>query len=820
MDSGQTSGPSCPARADLHLHSKYSNRPSEWFLRRIGAPESFTEPAEIYRRCRSAGMDFVTIADHNSIRGALEIAALPGTFLSSELTTYFPENGAKVHCLVSGITSRQFEDLQKARENIYDLQAYLQAHGIFHAIAHPLYRVNDRLSVEEFEKLILLFNCFEGINGSRNGRACAVAAAIFRSLDQELIERLADRHGIPPTGDRPWDKILTGGSDDHGGLYCAGAYTETPAAGTVFDFLEHLQAGRCRPGGGDGSSLQLAHSLIHIAHDYLRRRLGSHGHGATLVSILFRDLAGFREEVRPVSPLRTAVRRLAGPLVRRHRLRQMSETERLLIEEFQAIAGSARPVGALTNSTPEERFALFARLVHQLSLIFLKRALERLRAGSLLDAVQSLGSLAPVLLGVAPYLTAFSTQHKDNAFLRELCACYPAGRPALQGRGGTAWATDTFRDVNGVAKTVRHLAGLAHNSGRPLTVLTALAGVVEAPFPLCNFAPLESFSLPEYPELTLAVPPVLDILRRIEEQDFEEIIISTPGPLGLTALFACHLLGIPAKGIYHTDFPYYIEKWTEDEAMGEATRRFMSWFYGRMEVVFVPSRAYVGELVGLGIDPGRIQVLPRGVDLRDFNPGFRDERFFDRFGLGGAEFRFIYVGRISTEKNLRVLLEAFRMLAAAGVAAELAVVGDGPDLAALRAAYGQMPGLAFTGYLEREALAGAFASAHALVFPSTSDTFGNVVLEAHASGLPAIVSDRGGPQEIVRAFDSGLVVHAERPEPMAAAMRSLMSDHRLYGRLRERALASAAASSWDSILEKLCPASVPAPDPPPLVVHS
>ncbi|MFA7368945.1 MAG: PHP domain-containing protein, partial [Kiritimatiellales bacterium] len=105
--------------ADLHVHSKYSDRPSEWFLRRIGSPESFVDPQALYRTCRERGMDYVTITDHNKISGALEIAHLPGTFLSSELTTYFTENNSKVHCLVWGITEKTFRDLDELRPNIY-----------------------------------------------------------------------------------------------------------------------------------------------------------------------------------------------------------------------------------------------------------------------------------------------------------------------------------------------------------------------------------------------------------------------------------------------------------------------------------------------------------------------------------------------------------------------------------------------------------------------------------------------------------------------------------------------------------------------------
>ena len=215
------------SKADLHIHSKYSNRPSEWFLRRIGAPESFMEPLEVYKACKEAGMDFVTVSDHNCIDGALEIAHLPGTFISSELTTYFPENGCKIHCLVSGITEKQFNEMGGLRENIYDLQQYMLQNRIIHTIAHPLYRVNDKLTPELFEKLLILFNRFEGINGSRVPRACDIGNAIFTNLTPEYISELADRHKLTPVGLEPWNKTLTGGSDDHGGLYAASAYTVT-----------------------------------------------------------------------------------------------------------------------------------------------------------------------------------------------------------------------------------------------------------------------------------------------------------------------------------------------------------------------------------------------------------------------------------------------------------------------------------------------------------------------------------------------------------------------------------------------------------------
>ena len=194
MSSPRTSPGRIPAmhdasvsKCDLHVHSKHSDRPSEWFLRRMGTPESFVEPQEVYRNARQAGMDFVTISDHNCIRGALEIAHLPGTFISNEVTTYFPENGSKVHILVSGINEEQFRMIQELRADIYRLQEYLMGEDIICSVAHALYRVNGRLTIDQFERLLLLFPRFELINGSRDRRAADLLGAILGNLTPEMI---------------------------------------------------------------------------------------------------------------------------------------------------------------------------------------------------------------------------------------------------------------------------------------------------------------------------------------------------------------------------------------------------------------------------------------------------------------------------------------------------------------------------------------------------------------------------------------------------------------------------------------------------------
>ncbi len=164
--------------------------------------------------------------------------------------------------------------------------------------------------------------------------------------------------------------------------------------------------------------------------------------------------------------------------------------------------------------------------------------------------------------------------------------------------------------------------------------------------------------------------------------------------------------------------------------------------------------------------------------------------------------KFVYVGRVSKEKNLDALLEAFVELRRGGAAAQLAIVGDGPLLPALKDRY-RRDDVVFTGFLAGETLAAAYASADAFVFPSTTDTFGNVVLEAQASGLPVIVSNQGGPAETVEHETSGLIFDAAEPGSLKRAMLRLLDDGPLRRRLAAGALANSRNSSWRQVLDHL-----------------
>src|SRR5712691_6028612 len=156
------------SRCDLHLHSKFSDRSEDWLFRRFDFPDSYSDPLELYWRAKAVGMDFVTITDHDTIEGGLAISKYHDSFLSEQVTTYFPQDPCKINLLVWGLSKAQHAEICRLRDNIFDLQTFLQKETLAHAVAHPLYSINGKLSTSHLERLTLLFQHFEGVNGLRD----------------------------------------------------------------------------------------------------------------------------------------------------------------------------------------------------------------------------------------------------------------------------------------------------------------------------------------------------------------------------------------------------------------------------------------------------------------------------------------------------------------------------------------------------------------------------------------------------------------------------------------------------------------------------
>jgi glycosyltransferase involved in cell wall biosynthesis len=275
--------------------------------------------------------------------------------------------------------------------------------------------------------------------------------------------------------------------------------------------------------------------------------------------------------------------------------------------------------------------------------------------------------------------------------------------------------------------------------------------------------------------LKLNFPPILDVMDYIEREGFTRIHISTPGTVGLLGLLIARMMNIPVAGTYHTDIPQYVRSLTNDEFLEQAAWSYMIWFYGQMEEVMVPSTGTREQLLSRGLPPERMKPLPRWVDTKAYSPEMRNPSFWKCRGIGLGRVVLLYVGRISREKGLEMLVDAFKELIDDGSSLALAVIGDGPYREEMEASLSGYPAL-FTGYLAGEQLQTGYASADLFVFPSATDTFGNVVLEAQASGLPVIVSDEGGPHELMIDGETGLVFRAGSTRELSASIKLMASD--------------------------------------------
>ncbi len=792
------------SKCDLHIHSRYSARSEEWLFRRFDFPDSYSDPKELHRQLLERGMDYVTITDHDTIEGCLRISELPQSFISEQVTSNFPQDTCKIHILVWGISEAQHADIGVVRDNIFSLQRYLQAGQIAHAVAHPLYSINGKLEASHLERLILLFKHFEGINGLRDALLSELAQTLFSSLTPDKIDKLAEQHNLAPTHAEPWRKIFIGGSDDHGGMFVASAYTETPPVDSIEKFLEHVREGQCKAQGQSGTPLALSHGFYNTVSCFIQDRFHEKlGTNATLLEQMFSRFMEGRDPTEftlaeKVSFIAQGV--LSGKIFELAKPANMSLWKELSGYFAQAEVKAKLAEDLNTVTEPERRAFLMANLVaEQLAFRFFQKFVQQITAGNMVESMQALSAIAPILVILTPYIYGFHSQAPSRKWLRHIFEELTGQLPAVLQNRKRAWFTDTLEDVNGVATTIRKMTAAGAAAGKELIVVTSRRELQIDDIPIKNFRPIGEFELPEYELQKLSFPPILQMLDYIQRERFTEIIISTPGPIGLTALLAAKMLNLQTSGIYHTDFPQYIRILTEDSFLESVAWHYMHWFYGQLDTVFVNSDEYRQSWIKRGLDPAKLEIFPRGLDTELFTPARRDPAFWEKFGPTNGDVRLLYVGRISKEKDLDVLAKAYRQLRDEGLSIQLLIVGHGPYSEALSET---IPDAIFTGYLRGKELATAYASADVFAFPSTTDTFGNVIIEAQASGVPVIVSDSGGPKELVENNKNGLITKSHDVEDFTRAIRELVVDPALRERMGNRARQSVIDRTWPSAFRK------------------
>lgn len=354
-----------------------------------------------------------------------------------------------------------------------------------------------------------------------------------------------------------------------------------------------------------------------------------------------------------------------------------------------------------------------------------------------------------------------------------------------------------FDKVNGVTTTLNAVLDHAPE-GQRLRIYTAGAIGCDEP----RYLSLRSVGMPIpfYGEMRMYVPRLRAYQARARQDQIDVIHLTTPGPIGLAALYVASRLQIPLVGSFHTDLAAYTATLSGSERLGRLMREFMRWPYGRCQRVLVPSEDTRRLLIGARGDARKITVWSRGVDTTHFRPERRSAQLRESWHVDHRRPAILYVGRVSREKGLDQLVPLHHRLLERGIQHRLVIVGQGPMLDELRE---RLPDAVFTGVLSREAVATAFASADLFVFPSRTDTAGNVVLEAQASGLPVVVSTAGGPSENMLVHRTGLTCGTTDPDEWAAAVATIMRTPARRHDMSEAARQYALSRQWAQALRPL-----------------
>ncbi len=351
-----------------------------------------------------------------------------------------------------------------------------------------------------------------------------------------------------------------------------------------------------------------------------------------------------------------------------------------------------------------------------------------------------------------------------------------------------------FPQINGVSRTLDRLVRHLRQQGDEIQLLIPRYDALsDVPDDSVEIRPFDGVRFPLYREVLLPFTRTATVEKALEAFAPDLVHIATEGPLGLAALRAARRLGLPVASSYHTNFSTYLGKYRLS-LLSRMCWRYLRWFHNATGATFCPTPSIRAILEDKGFDS--VQIWSRGVDASRFHPELKDNALRSQLGIRPGEKVLLYVGRLAAEKNLDTLLSAWESLPA-GHGSRLLLVGDGPMRETMQRRCDDR--VIFAGYRQGEELARIYALADLFVFPSLSETFGNVMLEAMASGVPVLAFRAPGPQDVVTPGQTGMLVDEITADAFGRALYDLMSRDDERCAMGTRAREFACGQNWQQI---------------------
>ncbi len=348
--------------------------------------------------------------------------------------------------------------------------------------------------------------------------------------------------------------------------------------------------------------------------------------------------------------------------------------------------------------------------------------------------------------------------------------------------------------VDGVTRVLYRLIDALQREGITNTFYSPIIPPPEAR--PTEMTKVPSIAFPGYKEYRVALPGYRYFERHLDAFRPDLLHVNSPCPLGYAAVRYGQTHGIPVVATYHTHFPSYA-RYYKLRSLEALSWQYFRKLYNGCERIYVPSMPILRELSGHGIR--NLKCLSHGVDTSVFQPAYRSGEWKEKLGAGGRNV-LLFAGRLVWEKDLRILAETSTLLSARRHDVVFALAGDGPARHELEQ---MMPGAIFLGQITGKPLSTAYASSDLLVFPSTTETFGNVVLEAMASGIVPVCARKGGPAGVIEHGVTGLLAEPRDPVDFAEKIESLLDHPEKRREMAEQALRYARQQAWDLKFESM-----------------
>lgn len=842
---------------DIHCHDRNSDVPDELLGRILRSRETWLHTNTLVEQLKRAGQKGFTITNHNNARSCYTLQdAGYDVLVGAEFTCNVPQyNNVAIHVLTYGFSPSQESRLNDLRSNLMHFLAYTRAQNIVTVLAHPLffYDPENHSSIELIELFTLLFENFEVVNGQRDPRQALLMAHWLESLNPEKIDSLSKKHGIAPTdfSERPYIKAMTGGSDCHMGMFAGtcGTRFHVPDLQTRLHThsyselaLAALRLGNVVPfgkvAGGEKMTAAFLHFFcqltVHLDDPGLLRLLlhkGSsqnkmtafltlnaimelrrHKYTSRFLRTLHDALNGKKPGFMIRSITRKAYRGVLQELDKLAEARQndtsqfVAQLEQSIPEVFNQLVGilSTRVENRMKEVEKHNRdaFLQWPSIQDIEAPAYLRtwfRSVSQpadapgkpLDVASWSDGLPFPALAACCVLG-AKFISA-RVQHTNRDFLNDFARhaeseCAP---------DKVLWISDTYHEKNGVGNSLRLFYDATLQYELPVHFAVSSHQNMDTT-QFSEFAAPFVFDVPFYREQTLRFVNVLDLEKTFLANSCTHLMVSTEGPMGLCALYLKMAYNIPAYFYLHTDWVEYARQSLNfAPASIDRLRRMLRWFYNQFDGIFVLNSEHAEWLSSndMAIPREKIHITAHWCDPVFFPRPVDRQSVFPTPHNGPT---LLYAGRLSKEKGVLDLPHIYNAIASTHPDARMVVVGSGPEQETLK---GAMPDAVFIEWVSKSVLANIYAASDIFLFPSTFDTFGNSVLEALASGTPAIAYDCKGPRDIIENGRCGFLV--SNRESMIARIRLLLDDETLLQKLRLGARKRSADFKKESIIHQM-----------------